>query len=222
MTTPEAAHRHLSPRRRRLRHFVLQLLPVTAGILSALLIDGLVERQRERALVRAVRAAIAAEVTANAAALDDRLPSFSAMQDDLGKVTQLVNDILNTGKTDIESFGYSMSLPSLERASWESAERTGSLEYMDYGEVRKYASLYAHQDLVEATQRDLLARLPGLGIIGQAMDSGDPEGYVQDLQDKRADLAELDAALFIYIELARKLAEEYRDISCDPPGCLRQ
>jgi hypothetical protein len=222
MTAPEAGHRHIPPQRRRLRHFVSQLLPVTAGILIALLVDGLVEWQRERTLVREARAAIAAEITANALALNERLPSFSAMQDDFSKVARLVNDILNTGKTDIESFGHNMSLPTLQRASWESAERTGALEYMDYGEVREYAGLYAYQDLVDTTQRDLLARLPGLGIIGQAMDSGDPEGYVQDLQGKRADLAELNAALFIYIELAHKLSDAYRDLACDSSGCLRQ
>jgi hypothetical protein len=220
-TTTEAGHRPIPPRRR-VRHFLLQLLPVTAGILIALLIDGFVELQRERSLVREARAAIAAEIKANAFDLEDKLPSFTRMQSELANVATLVNDILNTGRTEIGSFEYSMSLPTLERASWESAERTGALEYMDYEEVRKYSSLYEYQELVEATQRDLLARLPGLGIISQAMDSGDPEGYVQDLQDKRADVAELNAALFIYIGLAHALADAYRDITCDPPSCLRQ
>ncbi len=216
MTTPEAGHRISPgtaaaplPRRRRLRHFVLQLLPVTAGILIALLVYGLVELQGERSLVREARAAIAAEVAANANDLNGKLPDLKILQDDLASVAQLVNDILNSGRTKIESFGYALPLANLDRASWESAERTGALAFMDYADVRKYSRLYALQDQVEDRQRDLLTRLPALGIIAQAMGSGDPEGYVQDLQDRRADVAAIQAALDGYIDLVDALAKEY-------------
>jgi len=207
--TPEAGHRHLSPKRRRLRHFLLQLLPVTAGILIALLIDGLVELQRERALVSAARSAIAAEISANASDLNAKLAALTTMQDDLARVSQLVDDILNSGRTAIDEFGYDMPRANLDRASWESAERTGALGYMDYEDVRKYSGLYALQDRVQESQRDVLARLPVLGIIVHAMSSGDPEGYVQDLQNKRADVAEVQVALRNYVDLANALAAEY-------------
>jgi hypothetical protein len=201
MTTPEAGHR--------LRHFVLQLLPVTGGILIALLVYGLVELQRGRSLAREARAAIAAEVVANTSDLNAKLPELKILQDDLAKVAQVVNDILNRGRTDIEDFGYALPRANLDRASWESAERTGALTYMEYADVRKYSGLYALQDLVEDRQRDLLTRLPALGIIAQAMASGDPEGYVQDLQDRRADVAAIQAALDGYIDLANALSMEY-------------
>lgn len=215
MTTPEAGHPHLSPKsaaappRRRLRHFLLQLLPVTAGILIALLIDGLVELSRERSLVNEARTAIAAEIAANTSDLSGRLPALVKLQEDLATVSQLVNDILNNGRTNIDTFGYELPLSRLDRASWESAERTGALSYMDYAEVRRYSELYALQDIVDDRQRDLLARLPKLGIIAQAMGSGDPEGYVQDLQDRRADVAEIQSALDGYIDLVEALAMEY-------------
>jgi hypothetical protein len=212
MTTPEAAPRHIPPRRRRLRHFLLQLLPVTAGILIALLVVGAVDLARSRALVGAAREAIALEIAENARALENRATSFAVMQDELANVSALVDDILNRGRSDIDSYSYTLDLPRLTRASWDSADRTGALAHMDYAEVRRYAELYARQQLVEDAQRGFLARLPAFGVIRQAMESGDPEGYAQDLQARRAEIAGFREALVLYIDLADQLAMHYQEI----------
>ncbi len=55
---------------------------------------------------------------------------------------------------------FGMIMPTLNRASWESAERTGALEYMDYARVRAYADVYAMQEVVTNGQNDLLRRFP--------------------------------------------------------------
>lgn len=219
MTISEAGHRHIPPRRRRVRHFLLQLLPVTAGILIALLIDGAIELARQDALVREARAALAAEIADNAGDLESKLVTFARMQGDLDTVTKLVNDILNTGRSDIDSIGYDLQLAKLNHASWEGAQRTGALEYMEFGEVRQLAELYALQALVADMQGDVLRRLPALGIVIQAMESGDAEGYVRDLQDKRADIAEIQVALNSYLELAQQLELAYLNFACGAHPC---
>jgi hypothetical protein len=200
----------LGRRRRRQRHFLLQLLPITAGILVALLIDGLVGGVRHWALVNEAHKAIAVEIADNADDLAATLPRLAVLVDDLGTIGELVDDILASGRTNIDSYAYDMPLPSLNRASWQSAERTGALGYMDFARVKEYAELYALQALVEDSQRDLLTRLPTLGVIRQAMDSGDPEGYMQDFQATRPALAEFRDAVGIHVNLAHALAEAYR------------
>ena len=55
------------------REFVFQLATITAGVLIALSVDGVVEWRRERALVREAQAAIRQEVTANFRDLEEIL-----------------------------------------------------------------------------------------------------------------------------------------------------
>jgi hypothetical protein len=201
--------------RRRMRHFLLmQLLPVTVGILIALLIDGVIELARHRALVREAHAALAAEIAGNSSDLDVSLTGLVTMEGNLRTIAELVDDILNTGKTNITEFEFGLEFPSLDRANFQSAERTGALGYMKFSEVKEYSELYALQHLVEDSQRDLMARMTTLGVITRAMDSGDPEGYAFDLQNSRKDVANFQFALYLHSALAHTLADAYRRLPC--------
>ena len=67
--TPADVHPSL-PTRHTLKEFVFQLVTITAGVLIALAIDGVVEWKQNRDLVREATATITREITDNRAALE--------------------------------------------------------------------------------------------------------------------------------------------------------
>ena len=215
---PEEPHRPPSrpiplprPSRKTLREFLFQLVTITAGILIALGIDGVVESRRQRALVREAHAAIVREIADNLRELEGSLPSLDAYRRHLEDAQRFATDIIKTGKTDIRGLHFGVNLPSLNRASWQTAERTGALGHMDYADVRKYSELYELQQYVVDNQRDIIRGVSGVSAIGAMGEGGDPtRARPQDLETFRARVVEAMAAVTIHRDLARQLAEAYK------------
>jgi hypothetical protein len=198
------------------RYFLAQLFPVTAGILLALLIDGLLEVRRQDRLVAQAQAALTAEIKDNEKQLDNSLPSIDAFLGNLHKHVADIEAILATGKDPggRESFG--MVMPTLNRASWESAERTGALEFMDYGRVKAYAELYATQEFVINSQNELHRRFPTLGPVGTLLAGA---AQPNELREARKPISELIVAIGSHRVMALGLLHRYRKIQCYPEVC---
>lgn len=162
------------PSKSTIREFGFQLTTIIAGILIALWVDGLVESRRERALVRDAHAAIAREIADNLEALNGTLPSLDAHERDLRTGLRFADDMRKRGKSDIRELNFSFVTPSLNRASWQSAERTGALGYMPFADVKAYAEIYDLQDLVVSYQREQFARISDVTARLLAGEEGDP------------------------------------------------
>jgi hypothetical protein len=197
----------------------MQFVLITAGILMALLVDGLIEVRRENELVAEAHAAIAAEVADNARQLDSALPSMDSVEATLNEMLQAIDEILANGTTTKTYGNFGLVMPRLTRASWESAERTGALGYMDYGQVRQYASLYAGQDGVLAAYADLYARFPALAPVGDALKSSDPSTRLDDLRRGRAIILEFVIAIGSHRFMAQGLKSRYRTMPCYLEEC---
>jgi hypothetical protein len=195
------------------RRFAFEITAITAGILVALSIDAIVERNRERALVAQARAAIAREVADNRQELDNGFAGFEKHQADLRQALRFADELLRSGKTDLHSLNLGFSFPSLNRAAWQTADRTGALSYMDYDEVKEYSELYELQDLVITSQRQLLAQLSGLLALLSAGEGGDPmKSSSPDLQVFRSRLLDALGATGIHQSMARTLSGAYREM----------
>jgi hypothetical protein len=230
MTTPETEPQvppaSTAPTRRKswrlLRHFTMQLLPVTAGILIALLIDDVRELRRQDKLVAEAHAAIAAEIAENSRQLDNALPSLDSVEAVLYEMLQAIDEILPDGTTTGTYGDFGLFGPRLTRASWESAERTGALGYMDYAQVRQYASLYAAQDLVLAAHNELSARFPTLASVGIAIKTNDgATTRVDDLRRGRATILEFLIAIGSHRVMAQGLRGRYQSLPCYLEDCPR-
>jgi hypothetical protein len=200
------------------RYFLGQLFPVTAGILLALLIDGVLEVRRQDRLVAQAQAALTAELRDNARELANSLPSMDAFLANLNKHMTDIDAILATGSDPGGRAPFGMIMPSLNRASWESAERTGALEYMDYARVRAYAEVYAMQETVINGQNDLLRRFPTLGPVGTVL-AGSTKAQSDELREARKPIAELLVAIGSHRVMALGLQGRYRKIQCYPEPC---
>ena len=230
MTTPEPVQEippaaPLPARRRSrrlLRYFFLQLVPVTAGILIALSIDGLLELRRQGKLVAEAHAEIAAEIADNVTALDNSMPSIDTLLATLKEMQDAIDDILATGTTERSTeFNWSLISAGLNRASWESAERTGALSYMEYEQVRRYSRLYAAQDALLASQNALFSRFPGLGPVAVAVRRDDRATQVDELKRGRTAIVELMLAAGTHRFTAGVLETAYERFPCYLDECPR-
>jgi len=192
------------------RAFVFQLVTIIAGILIALSIDGLLELNRQRAVVREAHDAIAFEITENLRDLETTLPVLDAHERGLRDALQFLEEMLSKGESNVQ-VQTRLSTPSLNRASWQTADRTGALGYMDYADVKEYSELYELQDLVVESQNQLIARLPGLSLLSFMTAGGDPvRGRSQDVEAVRARVIESIGAVTIHRTLALQLVDAYK------------
>ena len=127
--------------------YAFQFITVTAGVLIALLIDGLVDWNNNRELVATARQTIAREVADNLKELSGLSNSIAEGNRKIDNALQLANDLLSKGKSEVHSVELGFNLATLNSSSWLSADRTGAVAHMSYEEVKEYSELYALQDL---------------------------------------------------------------------------
>ena len=199
----------------------MQFVLITAGILMALLIDSLIEVRRQNQLVAEAHSAIAAEIADNAKALDDALPSLDSVAGTLYEMQQAIDDVLANGTTTKTYGTFNLILPRITRASWESAERTGALGFMDYAQVRQYANLYAAQDSMMAAHTGLAGRFSALAPAGAALKSNDPAAWMPELRHGRGLIQEFQIAIASHKFMAGGLSNRYRALPCYLDECAK-
>jgi hypothetical protein len=193
-----------------LKEFSLQLVTITAGILIALSLEGLVEWNHNRALVREARTTISREIADNKKNVDDVLAKSDYRKKSLDSALQLAHELLTEkekkSRTHKIDLGFEMA--DLTMAGWHSAERTGALSHMEYSRVQEYSRLYDLQELFTQQQRRSLERLTAaLAIIAE----GDPgSATLRDVETLREHILALRAELIIEEQLGRQLSEAYQ------------
>ena len=155
-----------------MREFGIQLVTITAGILIALSLEGLTEWFHHRSLVREARANLASELRDNKVELDKVLSAAPASEKDLRTALQLIDDILSHRRSDIHTLSLSYNLAILNTASRSTAEATGAFGYMDYAEVKRFATVYDLQQQFNRLQDRLIEAWIPMLTPAQA---GDPE-----------------------------------------------
>jgi hypothetical protein len=193
-----------------LTDYIFQFVTVTAGVLIALLLNGLVEWNDNRELVAQARATISRELSDNKADLERVLKGVDQRHTDLDHALQLANDLLAKGITDVRSLNLGFSLATLSQTSWQSAERTGALGHMDYTEVRRYAGPYEFQDLFVQQQRKSLDLISAASaLLTPAFDPAKPN--LQDIGEFRRHVLQLQAALGVEKQLGEALLKAYAE-----------
>jgi hypothetical protein len=190
--------------------YVFQFVTVTAGVLIALLINGLVEWNHNRELVAQARATIAREIADNKKDLDKTLASTPDDLEKFDAAIRFATELLRTKKTSVNELLLHVNMADLSSTSWRTAARTGALGHMEYDEVQRYSRLYDLQDLLVEQQRDLLSRLGEATAMLNAHAGFDPENPDRkDLEFFRERVMVLRAQLAVYEQMARRLAERY-------------
>jgi hypothetical protein len=190
--------------------YLFQFITITAGVLIALLINGLVEWNSNRNLVREARTTIARELAANHDEVNDVLAGNSLRLKNLDEALALVSLVLAGEKPASASMNLGYNLADLSNAAWDSAMRTGALSHMDYADVQAYSLLYAHQDLFAQQQAKAMDHLTAALVIFS--DQVDPlSAKPPDLERFRERVLALKAGLTVEQQLAERLVNEYAE-----------
>jgi hypothetical protein len=190
------------------KEFLFQLVTITAGVLIALAIDGVVDWKHNRDLVREATATISREVTDNKAALERHLADADTREKDVDNSLQLAKELLATKTSSIHNITLGFHLSTLSTAAWQTAERTGAVAHMEYADVQKYAKLYNLQALYEGEQRRVMEQVvAALSSMGEEPDAASPA----DLERFRQQLLAVRGMLLIDRQLADGLLKSYKE-----------
>lgn len=194
-----------------LREFLAQLGTITAGVLIALSIEGLLEWNHYRTLVREAKATIDLEIADNKKELDGVLAGSESLKKDLDTALRLANDLLTTKKSDVHQINLGFEIAELSTASWRSAESTGALGHMEYSDVREYSTLYEIQDLLAQQQRRGIEGVAAASAI--FTDNRDPhQAPAGDLELFRQQVLGMRANLQIQEQIGRRLSAAYQEL----------
>ena len=203
---------HVHPvakREHSLKNFLIELATITAGVLIALSLEGLVEWNHYRQLVNEARETITHEIRDNQKELEGSLAKSASRSKDYDNALRLADDLIATRKSSITQFNVGTNLAELHNASWQTAERTGALSHMQYSEVQKYARVYDQQELYETRQRQTLVQV---AVVFAILGSGDPhKAPIEDIRLFRSRLLDLKASVFLQEQFAQHLVNTYRE-----------
>jgi hypothetical protein len=190
--------------------YLFQFVTITAGVLIALLINGLVQWNDNRSLVAQARETIAQEIAQNKNDMDKTLPGISDDMKRFENAIKFANDMLTARKTSVTELKLHLNFADVSSAGWRTAERTGALSHMPYADVQRYSLLYDLQDLYTEQQRVMLVQL----AEASAFLSGDfnPDNpNPRDLEMFRERVTRLRSMLNIHQQMATRLNERYAE-----------
>jgi hypothetical protein len=199
-----------APAKYALVDYIFQFVTITAGVLIALLINGLVEWNNNRELVEQARSTIRQEVEANLKELQGLPESVKKSESELSNALRFAEDLLASGKTDIHSLSLNFNLATLNASGWQTAERTGALAHMDYEEVERYSEIYNMQQLFDEQQRkavDLVAS--SITLVNAAFDPSKADR--DELGEFRRRVLLLQSNLLVTGQLGEQLMKGYQE-----------
>ena len=137
----------------------VHLLIVTAGILIALSLEGIVEYVHHRTVVREAREIMRSEIESNAKDLDQTMTRLKLQTDDLGRGIDLFSALSRGEKPNQENLPYLLAYRTaqLHNAARTTAELMGAFALMDYRDVSRYSAIYDMQERFMQQQAAALA-----------------------------------------------------------------
>ena len=154
------------------RDFFLHLFTITVGLLIALGLEGCVERQHHRHLVHEAEAGMGREIRENAT----KIPSLRKQVADQHK--QLDEDIavLKRAKAHPgakhEEVAFTFRMQGFDDLTWKTAQTTGALALMPYGDATTYSGIYDEQDELFREQREIVVDVMRAASIIVTQDNG--------------------------------------------------
>jgi hypothetical protein len=143
---------------RSLRHFLLEIVTITVGIVIGLGLDGMVDRRAERKLAGEAIASMRSEMADNLRDVDRLRVRYREARKFIEENLAAIRLLQAGGKP--KAFSTRLSLPSvsLTASSLSTAEATGALRHMDYAEARRYADAFGMQQEFLRQQARLMDR----------------------------------------------------------------
>jgi hypothetical protein len=149
-----------------LREFFVHLTIITLGILIALSLESLLEWRHHRSLVREARENLTREIARNKKLIDDNLAAIRLGEKQLNQIIETMERFERNrnlhGHWDL-TYGFTFKSP--HSTNWDTANRSGAINYMSYSEVEQYTEIYDQQQELVGLSHQALAPLAQLGFM---------------------------------------------------------
>ena len=189
---------------------VAHLALVTLGVLIALSFEGIGSWREHRTLVREARANILSEIRDNQKELANRLQKIPEERHALDEAITVAQKLIDTKKLE-SSVQLGFNTADLRDASRTTATVTGAFGLMEYEEVKKYATLYGHQELFLRAQNDAIQNLTRAMAAINLLQHSDT-ATARELEDWKMSLRLTIASLTIEEGLGGNLVKEYESV----------
>jgi hypothetical protein len=179
------------------RDFAIHLTTITIGLLIALSLEGIVEWQEHRHLVHAAEASLHDEIRSNAKDMAGTLATLHKNQDDL--------------KHDVDMLKILMATKKLPHGSMNISS------YMPYDMAKEYASIYATQEDLTASERQAAQdTVISLGTFINAKDS-DPDPTPEQAEVLMDRIEAVQGQLLLVDNYMQSLARQYKQFLAAHP-----
>ena len=194
--------------------FFLHLFTITVGLLIAVGIEAAVERHQHRELAAEARDTMTAEIRKNSTNVADALKEIDQEQQKLKDNLDSVRKVqLNPSDPASRNLylDISFNTTGLEDTGWRTAQVTGALAFMPYGESERYTSIYRvgeeflkNQDQLSEDESRIL------GII-QKFHVGQGSNLTKDAADALAEQFGIWQGHLLYLKIAAKVLQEQQN-----------
>jgi hypothetical protein len=189
---------------------VKHLAIITAGILIALSLEGIVAWADHRMLVREAVANLTAELRNNKKELDGLFANIERELKQLENADDVAQKLLRHETLEKVSLELTTHSAELKNAAVTTGQITGAFGYMEYSEVSRYASVYDLQaQFMRLQERDSQNFLQVLSFVGVGLNSKPTDAATQEW---RARISTAQAALGVKEQVARQLLKRYEEM----------
>jgi len=136
------------------RDFALHLLTITIGLLIALGLEGCMEWQHHRSLVREAEAALQVEIEKNSGNLPSLRKEIAEQQKQLDEDLTVLAQMQANPSAPHGQLGFAFRWGAFDDVAWKTAQSTGAFTYMSYREASTYSTIYAMQSEVFNAEKD--------------------------------------------------------------------
>jgi hypothetical protein len=201
------------------RDFFLHLFTITIGLLIALSLEGLVEWQHHRHLVREAEAGLHAEIKSNAAGMSSVLADLHKQQASLRHDVMVLKVVVATGKLPKDgNMAIDFRIVTFDNVSWKTAQSTEALSYMPYDLAKQFAAIYAVQDSLSASEQ--MAARDAVVSLGSFLNSntGDPDPTPQQAEAIIEKIETLQGQLLLVDSFMKGLDDQYKQFLAAHPS----
>ncbi len=194
---------------------LFHLATVTVGILIALGLESIVEWRHHVALASEARENILTEIRDNRRELQDSLKTTEQTLNNSRAAVEFANELLTTRKTSIKNLNLGWNRADLSKTSWATAQTTGAVNYMPYGEIKSYANAYELQDeYVRLEQRTIDE---GVGALALFQQGGDPSKMPDpELRSLKERLLASMSSVTVKTQIGDELVKRYSQVLSQP------
>lgn len=195
-----------------LKEFSRELLTITAGILIALSLEGLLQWNHHRQLVREARTNIISELRQNQSEIAKEQEALRNEEHDVRTIVTFVHQLELNPRIPVHQFRYGLTIAELQSTSWSTARTTGAVSYMSYGEVKGYTQVYSLQRTFEdLQQRAISASLDMEGLV-TLLDRKPGTITPAELSDAERRLGMVLANVIAMEQIAKPLEDRYKEM----------